>query len=497
MTDSTATTDPQGLGRDWTAEEIKRIGYQVIDLIAEHLTHLSEQPVWQPYPLEQMDSLLHTPLPQTGQEVESLVHEVASQVLPYPLGNGHPRFFAWVNSPPTIVGVFAEALAAAMNPSCAGGNHAAIYVERQVLTWFKQLFGFPEEAMGLLVSGGSMATLTALAAARHARTSGDVRREGVQQTRAPLLIYRSEQGHSCIQKAAELLGIGSVHVRTIPVDTAYRMQVPALEETISSDVADGYRPMAVVASAGTTNMGAIDPLEDIAQVCRRNGLWLHIDGAYGAPALLTEQYRAALAPVALADSLAVDPHKWLSIPYEAGLVLVRDGQLLRETFSLVPEYLRTDGDVSGVNGPPWFSEYGFEQTRGFRALKVWMALKQHGVAGYTRAIDHDLHLAHYLASQISASPDLELVAPQSLSVVCFRYAPQLLRAQKERLNALNRQLVERVQRSGTAFLAGTTLGEHFVLRACIVNYHTTRSDIDQLVESVHEAGAAVVQVCNI
>ena len=491
MSDFADAADPLALGWEWSAEEIKRYGYQVVDLIAEHLTQLPERPVWQPYPAEQADALLRAPAPQGGQEADALLEEFAGQVAPYPFGNGHPRFYAWVNSPPTVVGIFAEALAAAMNPSCAGGNHAAVYLEREVIGWFKQLFGFPEEAMGLLVSGGSMATLTALAVARHTRGGAAMRADGLQQGGPRLVIYRSEQGHSCIQKAVEMLGIGSANLRTVPVDEQYRMRVAALEAAIQADLAAGHRPIAVVASAGTVNTGAIDPLEEIAEVCRRHNLWLHVDGAYGAVAALTNEYKAALTPLALADSLALDPHKWLSIPYEAGLVLVREGQAMRDTFSLVPEYLRIEGDAGGVNGPPWFSEYGFQQTRGFQALKVWMSLKYYGLDGYTRAIEHDMALARYLASHVEASPDLELGAPQSLSIVCFRYAPASLRDDPERPNALNKRLLERVQLSGKAFLAGTTLADRFVLRACIVNYRSTRADIDQLVEAVLEAGTAL------
>ncbi|HLW00899.1 MAG TPA: aminotransferase class V-fold PLP-dependent enzyme [Ktedonobacterales bacterium] len=483
-------TDPLALGWEWSTEEIKRFGYQVVDLIADHLTQLPERPVWQPYPAEQADALLRTPAPREGQQAEALLEEFASQVAPYPFGNGHPRFYAWVNSPPTVVGIFAEALAAAMNPSCAGGNHAAVYLEREVLEWFKQMVGFPAEAMGLLVSGGSMATLTALAVARHTRGDG-MRAGGLQQGGPRLVVYRSEQGHSCVQKAVELLGLGSANLRTIPVDAQYRMQVVALEAAIEADLAAGLRPMAVVSSAGTTNTGAIDPLAEIAAICRRHGLWLHVDGAYGAAALLTDEYKASLGALALADSLALDPHKWLSIPYEAGLVLVRDAQAMRDTFSLVPEYLRLDGDARGVQGPPWFSEYGFMQTRGFLALKVWMSLKYYGLDGYTRAIEHDLHLARHLASRVEASAALELAAPPSLSVVCFRYTPAALRGDNERLNALNKRVLERVQLGGKAFLAGTTLGERFVLRACILNHRSTRADIDQLVAAVLEAGEAV------
>jgi aromatic-L-amino-acid/L-tryptophan decarboxylase len=491
MTDFAGTGDPLDLGWEWSADDIKRFGYQVVDLIADYLTELPQRPVWEPYPPALAQSLLSEPVPQTGQEAGALLSEFASRIAPYPFGNGHPRYFAWVNSPPVITGIFAEALAAAMNPSCAGGNHAAVYLERQVVGWFKELFGFPEPAMGLLVSGGSMATLTALAVARQSRAGSGLnpRAEGLQAGGPRLLIYRSDQAHSCVQKSVELLGLGSDNLRTIPVDQDYRLDVAQLEAAIASDRAAGHRPVAVVASAGTTNTGAIDPLWEIAEVCRRYGLWLHVDGAYGALALLSRRYQSELEPLALADSLAFDPHKWMSVPYEAGLVLVRDAEALRSTFSLVPEYLRIDAESEGgVHGPTWFSEYGFLQTRGFLALKVWMALKHSGLAGYSRAVEHDLALAEHLAARVDASPLLELAAPPSLSIVCFRYVPPTLAEDEERLNDLNRRLLERVQLSGKAFLSSTMLTGRLVLRACIVNYRSTRADIDQMVDAVLAAG---------
>jgi aromatic-L-amino-acid decarboxylase len=494
MPEFVSTEDPLDLGWDWPADEIKRFGYQVVDLIAGYLTELPEHPVWQPYPAELAQSLLLEPAPRTGEEAGALLAEFATRIAPYPFGNGHPRYFAWVNSPPAIMGIFAEALAAAMNPSCAGGNHAAVYLERQVIRWFKELFGFPDPAMGLLVSGGSMATLTALAVARQSHTGAGInpRVDGLQQGGSRLLIYRSDQAHSCVQKSVELLGIGSNNLRTIPVDQDYRLDVARLEATIVSDTAAGHRPLAVIASAGTTNTGAIDPLREIAEVCRRHGLWLHVDGAYGALALLSPRYQAELAPLALADSLAFDPHKWMSVPYEAGLVLVRDAEALRATFSLIPEYLRIDAESEdGVHGPPWFSEYGFLQTRGFLALKVWMALKHSGLAGYTRAVEHDLALAEHLVARVAASPLLELAAPPSLSTVCFRYVPAALDGDDLQRNQLNQGLLQRVQQSGEAFLSSTTLSGRLVLRACIVNYRSTRADIDRMVDAVLAAGESL------
>ena len=393
------------------------------------------------------------------------------------------------------IGIFAEALAAAMNASCAGINQAAIYVERQVVDWFKTIAGFPTPGMGLLVSGGSMATLTALAVARHAqlkKAGVDVRAAGLQGSGSTCVVYTSAEGHSCIRKAVELLGIGSDNLRLVPVDERRRMRPGALTELIERDLQAGHRPIAVAASAGTVNAGAIDPIKEIHEVCDRFGLWLHIDGAYGAAAILTRRYHAELEAMQLGDSLALDPHKWLYVPVEAGLVLVRDADLMRDAFSLVPSYLRTVGNPQGVTGPPWLAEYGFQQTRGFRALKVWMAIKHHGINGYAEAIERDCALAEYLARQVSAHPDLELVA-SGLSIVCFRYVPSGARAGNDQHNAWNKAVLEELQLGGKVFVSSTELDGKFVLRACIVNHRTEQSGLDLLVSLVAEAGERLRQ----
>ncbi|HVC83422.1 MAG TPA: aminotransferase class V-fold PLP-dependent enzyme [Chloroflexota bacterium] len=484
---------PETRGRwEWPAEEIRRVGYQVVDLIADHLAKLPEQPVFQPVPAELAEEFLTTPRPVAGQAPDAILAEFAATIAPYPFGNGHPRFFGWVNSPPAVLSIFAEALAAAMNPSVAGGNHAAVYVERQVGHWFAELLGFPTTSMGLLVSGGSMATLTGLAVARHVKAGWDVRAGGLQGAIPRLIVYASVEGHGCARKAVEMLGIGGENLRLVAADEGGRMRVAELEEAVGRDRTAGHRPIAVVASAGTVNTGAIDPLAEIADLCRRHELWLHVDGAYGAPAILTTRYREELAPLSLADSVALDPHKWLYVPVEAGLVLVRDAEALRDTFSLVPPYLRTDGNPTGVGGPPWLSEFGFQQTRGFRALKVWMALKHHGTSGYAEAIEHDCALARYLAEQVAERPDLELLAA-NLSIVCFRYRPRGRGHEAERINTLNQMILHDLQLGGRAFLSSTMLDGRFVLRACIVNPRTTIADIEILVDTVETIGARLME----
>jgi len=476
---------------EWPTDEIRRVGYRVIDLIVEHLTGLRSEPVFRPFPPELAAKFLNSTLPEHGLQADEILDRFACEIGPYPFGNGHPRFYGWVNSPPAVMGIFADALAAAMNPSCAGGNHAAVYVEREVVHWFKQILGFPEEAMGLLVSGSSMAALTALAVARPARCGYEIRSKGVQCTPAKLTFYRTREGHGCHQKAIELLGIGSDHLRVVPHDETMRMLPDALDDIIQEDRANGCTPIAVIASAGTVNTGSIDPLNQIADVCSKHNLWLHVDGAYGGPAILARQYSNELSALSRADSIALDPHKWLCVPVEAGLILVRDGTNLRATFSLIPPYLQTDGNTEGVGGLPWFSEYGFQQTRGFRALKVWMAIQFHGLSGYRSLIEQNIALAQRLANLLKCSGHFEIFEPQHLSIVCFRYVPQNLGCLRD-LNELNKAIVEKVQLGGEAFLSNTSIDGIFWLRACIVNPLAREEDIDRLPKVVENAASSAM-----
>ena len=471
----------------WSESELRQTGYRVVDLLAGYLTALQEKPVFSPMSGDEAARCQAAPLPIDGTAIEALLDDFQRNIAPHPFGNGHARFFGWVNSPPAPVAVLAELLAAGMNPSVAGGNHAAVYVERAVVNWFKSLLGFPDTSMGLLTSGGSGAALTALAVARHvacAKAGRSVREDGLQGARMKLVVYRSAETHSCHQKAVEVLGIGSGNLRTVPCDGALRMSPRHLDAFIREDLTDGRIPVAVVANAGTVNTGAIDPLDDIANVCRAYGVWLHVDGAYGAPAILAERYKAPLSQVSRADSVALDPHKWLYVPVEAGMVLVRNAQAMRDTFSLVPPYLRTDGNEEGVQGPPWFSEFGVQQTRGFRALKIWMAMRYFGVNGYRSLIEHDIEMADYLARRVRAAPGFQVREPTSLSIVCFRYAPRTPGCDDAQLTALNKRILSHVQLGGAAFLSGTVIDNRFWLRACVVNPLTTRADIDLLVGAV-------------
>jgi aromatic-L-amino-acid/L-tryptophan decarboxylase len=476
-------------------EEFRRLGYLAVDMASDYLAELPARPVYQQMEESGRQALMNMPMPVAPLSGDEILRLMAEQILPHPMGNGHPRFFGWVNSPPAMMAIITEILAAAMNPSCAGGDHAAIYLEHCAVRWLMQLLGFPMEgSTGLLVSGGSAASLTALTAARH-RALGqlgiDARARGVCGAPAKLRLYASTQVHSCVQKAVEILGLGSECIRWIEVDEDFRVSLDGLRQAIQEDRRQGWYPFCVVASAGSVQTGAIDPLSELADLALESGLWLHVDGAYGAAAILDPNTKALFAGIERADSIALDPHKWLSVPVECGCVLVRDGQLLRNAFSLVPPYLRTEPG-KGIGNLPWFSEYGFQQTRGFRALKLWVTLAHAGTLGLEQQIARQIALARYLEQRIEATPDLELRSKGKLSIVCFRYLPRELAGNEEAVDALNKKLMERIQADGAAFLTNTTLAGRFLLRACILHYSTIERDIDTMLETVQATAMRVM-----
>jgi aromatic-L-amino-acid decarboxylase len=474
--------------------EFRRLGYQAVDMAAHYLADLPGRPVFQRMAEDQREAVMNMPMPLAPLSGDEILRLVSQQILPHPMGNGHSRFFGWVNSPPDLMAVITEILAAAMNPSCAGGDHAAIYLEHCVLRWMKQLLGFPiEGSAGLLVSGGSTASLTALATARH-RALGergiDVRKQGVCGADVKLRLYASNQVHSCIQKAVEVLGLGSECIRWIGVDDDFRVSLDELRLAIREDRQKGWQPFCIVANAGSVQTGAIDPLNELADAALESGLWLHVDGAYGAIGVLDPNSEALFAGIQRADSIALDPHKWLSVPVECGCVLVRDGLLLRNAFSLVPPYLRTDPG-KGIGNLPWFSEYGFQQTRGFRALKLWATLAHAGRSGLQQLIARQIALARYLEQRIEATPGFELRSRGKLSIVCFRVLPRELAGNEEALDALNKKIMDQVQADGAAFLTNTTLNGRFALRACILHYGTTERDVDSMLETVRTTALRV------
>ncbi|PBC71205.1 glutamate/tyrosine decarboxylase-like PLP-dependent enzyme [Streptomyces sp. TLI_235] len=471
-----------------TSEDFRSAAHAAADLVADYLEGLPGRPVWQPMADADRQALLDLPLPEAGTGLDGLLKTVAEQVMTAPMGNGSPRFFGWVNSAPQPAGVLATLAASAMNPSSAGGDHADVHLERAVVRWIAELVGFPHPpGGGLLTSGTSMATIVCLAAARNRaalRAGVDVREDGLAAL-PPLVGYVTGETHSCVRKAAELLGLGSRHLRTVATDAEGRLDTAALERAIADDRASGRLPFLVVASAGTVGTGAVDAFEPIADLAEREDLWLHVDGAYGAFGVLDPAIAHRYAGMDRADSLALDPHKWLGVPVDCGCALVRDTEALRGTFSLVPSYLRDE--AAGSLG--WFSEYGTEQTRPFRSLKVWASIAHRGRAGVAADIAHTTALARRLGELVAAHPELELLAPVETSIVAFRYRPA--GAGEEDLDRLNRELPSAVQVRGRVFVTGAVLGGREMLRACLLNATTTEDDIRLLVDEVLAAGAGL------
>lgn len=404
--------------------------------------------------------------------------------MPYPLGNCHPRFWGWVNGTGTPLAVVAEMLAAAMNANVGGRDHAAGFVEDRVMEWWRELMGFPPGAGGLLVSGASMANLAGLGAARNAQADWDVRRLGMRGGSARPVFYASTETHSSVRRAVEILGLGHHALRLVPVGEDFRVDLAALRAAIRQDRGRGDQPACVVGNAGTTNTGAVDDLAELAAICRAERLWFHVDGAFGALAVLAPRLRPLVAGLEEADSLAFDLHKWMYLPYGVGCVLARREGDLRAAFALEHEYLQKmpRGVATGAN---YFSDLGPELSRGFRALKVWMSMKVHGMEKLGRLVEQNVEQARYLARRIAESQELELLAPVSLNVVCFRYRARL----PERvLDDLNREILMRIQESGIAVPSGTTLRGCFALRAAVTNHRSRREDFDVLVEEVVRHG---------
>jgi glutamate/tyrosine decarboxylase-like PLP-dependent enzyme len=475
------TLDPE----DW--EELRRAGHRMVDDLIRLHRGVRERPAWQPLDPAAAERL-RAPLPRQGAGLEATYEDFLRDVEPSTLGNRHPRGWGWVNGTGTTVGALAELLAAGMNTNAWGADQASSVIEDRVIGWARQVVGLPAEASGLLVSGGSMANLVALAAARDRLEGGAASRLGVRALAAQPVVYASEQVHNSVDKAVGLLGIGWKALRKVPVDAAYAMDVAALREAVRRDRAAGLSPACVVATAGTVNTGAIDPLEAIADLCRDEGLWLHVDGAFGAAAALSPALRGLLSGIERADSVAVDFHKWLHAAYGVGCVLVRDPADHRRPFTTPAAYLGAL-DRGIASAPVNYSHLGPELSRRFRALNVWFALRVHGTEVYGRLVEQNLRQAAELARLVEESADLELAAPVPLNVVCFRCRPPGVA--EDDLDPLNREVLMRLQESGIATPSSTLLGGRFVLRAAITNHRTRSEDLLILVDAVRRLGAGV------
>ena len=475
---------------DLPPEEVRRIGRLAAEAVADHRRDLLSHPVFGKVGADA--ARFAEPLPEEGRPFDEILDFVRDHVLPRPFGNSHPRFFGFINATADPVGTVADYLASAMNPNCWGGDHAAVHVENAVIGWLAEILGFPLAAEGILVSGGSMANFTALAAARRAVTPGNVREDGLAgEGRPRLVVYASEQAHSCVDKAVDLLGIGTRQLRKIEVDGRFRIRVDRLREAVAADRRAGAAPAIVVGTAGTVNTGAIDPLDELADVCARESLWFHVDGAYGAMARLSPKLRPLFAGIERADSIAADPHKWLYVPYEAGATLVRQPGRLADAFRKFPEYLASDPE-SPFPGPAWFAERGVELSRGFKALKVWMGLKRHGRKAYAAAIERDVALARFVSEEVRRRDDFELLAEPVLSIANFRFRPREARLDDAALDRLNRRIVNRLVTAGAVFLAPTILNGRSSLRVSITNFRTSEDDLRFLLDEAARTGREIL-----
>ena len=458
-------------------EQMRVLGHQVIEMLVEHFENLGQRPAARTATRATLEARLRTPLPEEGVDADVVLRQLREDVFRHVMHVDHPRFFAFVPSPSNFVSVMADALAAGFNVFAGTWLEASGPAELELVTldWLRHLCGLPSTAGGLFVSGGSVANLTALAVARHVRLA---------DRPDAAVIYGSDQTHSSIKRALRVLGFQPAQFRSLLSDDAFRLPLTQLRHAVEADRAAGKVPFCVIANAGTTNTGAVDPLPDLAQLCREEGLWLHADGAYGAAAVLCEDGRSQLRGLEDVDSLSLDPHKWLFQPYEIGCVLVREGAQLRDTFRTSAEYLQ---DLAPATDEVNFSEYGIQLTRAFRALKLWMSLMVFGLGAFRKAVAKGFTLARLAESHLREMPNWEVVTPAQMAIVTFRYVPP--GGSDREVDAMNRRLVEEMIAKGFAVVSSTVLRGKTVLRMCTINPRTTEADIEETVQGLRRLAA--------
>src|SRR3954466_16310434 len=484
--------DPAGPAA-WS--KFRALAHRMVDDMLDHISTIRDQPVWRTPPPE-VRSALSSSLPLEGEGEEAAYQEFLRLVLPYPNGNLHPRFWGWVQGNGTPLGMMADMLAAGLNPHLAGFNHTPALGEHQVIRWLAELMDFPADASGLFVTGGSMANVLGVAVARHAALHGigyDIRQHGFQPRSGPAqppvpVCYGSSETHGWARKAVELLGLGNRALRQIPVGSDYRIDLEQLAEAVTEDRSAGATPCCVIGTAGTVNTGATDDLDALADFCRSERIWFHVDGAFGALLKLSPALRHIVRGLERADSVAFDLHKWGYLPFECACILVRDAELHRAAFATSASYLAETARGVIAGGLP-FADRGIDLTRGFKALKVWLSFQAHGIDAYSTLIEQNVAQARYLTELVEGHPDMELVAPTALNIVCFRYAPPDLA--KSDLNRVNEEILLRLQEGGIAVPSATTLGGRFALRCANVNHRSRRADFDTLVEAVARIGREV------
>jgi glutamate/tyrosine decarboxylase-like PLP-dependent enzyme len=473
-------------------DDARHLGRTMIDDMINYLENVRDRPVWQSVPASVKDRLSE-PVPRAGQSLESVYETFKDCVLPYPTGNIHPRFWGWVMGTGTVAGIFSELLAATMNTHVAGYDQSAAVVERQVLSWLKELMGFPSDASGVLVNGGTEANLNGLMAARVAKAGYDIRRDGALAG-PQLTVYGSAETHSWIIKACEASGLGRSAFRPIAADENYRIDIAACRAAIEADIAAGKRPIAIIGNVGTVNTGAIDDIPALRRLADQFDLWLHVDGAYGALAAWSA-YGALVQGQETADSIAFDLHKWGYMPYEIGVALTRNPDAQLNTYKSQslnrPAYLLS-AEAGASADTTYFADRGMQLSRNFKALKAWMSMKEQGVDRIGAAIGKNIEQARYLAEQITQSADLELLAPVPLNVVCFRYAPTGI--DENVLNQLNQDILVALQVRGISVPSQTILKGRFAIRVCITNHRSELSDFDILINAVRDIGREMTRV---
>jgi glutamate/tyrosine decarboxylase-like PLP-dependent enzyme len=472
--DPTPDLDPDLDPEAWPPARAQ--AHRMLDDMLDHLERVKEGPVWRPIPPE-VRAALKEPCPEAPADLAEVHERFLRLVLPYGTGNLHPGFMGWVHGGGNLAGMLGEMLAAGLDANLGGRDHMPIEVERQVVDWVRGWFGMPPGAGGLFVTGTSMANFMAVLVAR-TRALPDVRARGLGGR--PLAAYASTAGHSCLVRAMEMAGLGRDALRILPADPLGHLDPALLARTLAEDRARGLQPFMVMATAGTVDTGAVDDLVALSALARAEGLWFHVDGAFGALAILSPEQAPLLAGIETADSLALDFHKWGQVPYDAGFLLVRDGALHRSTFATPAAYLRQE-ERGLAAGSPWPSDFGPDLSRGFRALKVWFTLKVHGTRRLGAVIARTCRLARRLAERVEAEPELELMAPVTLNIVCFRHRGT---------DELNHRIVTEIQESGLAAPSTTILGGRLAIRAALVNHRTRARDINTLVEAVLARGRA-------
>jgi aromatic-L-amino-acid decarboxylase len=482
---------------EMSPNEFRDVGYRLVDRIADFLASLSERPVSPgESPVTVREALGSRSLPEQGTGPGHLLEEAADLLFSHSLFNGHPRFWGYITSSAAPIGALGDLLAAAVNPNVGGWEVSpmATEIEAQTVRWIAEMIGYPPDCGGLLVSGGNMANFVGFWAARRAKTDWDVRAAGmIGGHGSRLRVYASRETHTWIEKASDLSGLGTDSIRWIPTDEQLRMDTTALRKQIRGDIKVGDLPILVVGTAGSVSTGAVDPLPELAAICREYDLWFHVDGAYGGAAAVLPEASLDLKGLSEADSVAIDPHKWLYAPLEAGCALVRNLEILRDTFSYHPPYYPAD-DWAAEEPPLMYHEYGPQNSRGFRALKVWLGLRQVGREGYIRMISDDIELARALYNLVEAQPELQAFT-HGLSIITFRYVPPDLKTGMENveayLNELNKELLAQLQNGGEAYVSNAVIGGKFVLRACVVNFRTSLKDIEALPGIVTRIGRKV------